>query len=217
MIDKAFRRIRYVFFPTEHQRVLGKWYRDGGDYKLRFNYDLTAGSLVLDIGGYHGQWTSDIFARYCCRVFVFEPVRAFAESIRERFKGNQNIEVLPFGVGGTSRTESIAVCRDGSSIFRSSCEREEIRIIDIADWLRSNAVATIDLMKINIEGGEYELLERLIETGLIRGVRNVQVQFHAIVKNADARMKQIQDRLRETHNLTYQYRFVWENWALKTT
>lgn len=36
----------------------------------------------------------------------------------------------------------------------------------------------IGLMKINIEGGEYELLERMIELGIINKVKDIQIQFH---------------------------------------
>lgn len=214
-INKAFRRIQYAVFPTEHQKTLKKWYADGGDRVMRFNYDLSEGSLVLDLGGYEGQWASDIFSMYCCKIVVFEPVHEFAESIRERFKRNPKISVLPFGVGKSSRTALISVCKDSSSVFKTSDRRQEIEIVDISDWIRRTNISSIDLMKANVEGGEYEILERLIETGLSRIIRNIQVQFHEITKDSSARMKQIQERLKETHNLTYQYRFVWENWTLK--
>ena len=76
-------------------------------------------------------------------------------------------------------------------------------------------IERIDLMKINIEGGEYDLLEHLIKTGWIDKIINIQVQFHDFVENAEARMLAIQNDLAKTHELTYQYKFVWENWRLK--
>ena len=39
----------------------------------------------------------------------------------------------------------------------------------------------IDLLKINIEGGEYEVLENLIENDLIKNIDNIQIQFHDFV------------------------------------
>jgi hypothetical protein len=41
------------------------------------------------------------------------------------------------------------------------------------------------------------------------------VQFHDFVPNAEPRMRQIQQALAETHELTYAYPFVWENWRRK--
>jgi hypothetical protein len=70
----------------------------------------------------------------------------------------------------------------------------------------------IDLLKINIEGGEYELLEHIIEKTLQNKIRNIQVQFHTWIENCEDRRKNIQDILRKTHKLTYNYDFVWENW-----
>ena len=78
-----------------------------------------------------------------------------------------------------------------------------------------NGIGEIDLMKINIEGGEYEFLEYLLDTGLAVKIKNVQVQFHDFVPNAETRTKSIQERLSQTHSLTYQYEFVWENWRVK--
>jgi hypothetical protein len=71
-------------------------------------------------------------------------------------------------------------------------------------------------MKINIEGGEFELLERLIETGLIATIENLQVQFHNFEVGAPKRMAELQAALGRTHTPTYQYEFVWENWARRT-
>jgi len=207
--------IRVKFFPTPQQRALSDYYADGGDYELRYHYDLNEDSVVLDLGGYKGQWTSDIFSRYCCNIYVFEPVASFAERIQNRFVRNKKIIVMPFGLGGSSQKATISVVEDGSSLFRDSSDREEVEIVDIATWIRSKGITRIDLMKVNIEGAEYDLLERLIETDLIRIVTNLQVQFHEISPDSKIRMERIQDHLRKTHFPTYQYTFIWENWAIK--
>ena len=33
--------------------------------------DLNEKSVVFDIGGYNGQWTSEIFSKYCCAFSIF--------------------------------------------------------------------------------------------------------------------------------------------------
>jgi FkbM family methyltransferase len=217
IVNKVIRRLRIRFFSgdqDEQKKMVAKWWADGGDSKFRFDYDLNHDSLVLDLGGYKGQWASDIFSRYQCRVMIFEPVSHFADRIQERFAKNEKIEVFSFGLGGSSRKEKVSICEDSSSIFRNSSVKEEIEIVDVAEWIDRQNVHSIQLMKINIEGGEYELLERLIDTGLIKIIENIQLQFHNISEESPSRMELIQKRLRETHLPTYQYRFVWENWAI---
>jgi FkbM family methyltransferase len=200
---------------TEQQKIIKSWWDDGGDYRFRFDYNLNPDSIVLDLGGYEGQWASDLFSRYQCRILVFEPVKAFAKNIKQRFLLNGKISVFDFGLGATTRKESISISKDGSSIFREASEKEEIEIVDSYDWLTKESLGIVDLIKINIEGGEYELLEKLIDTGLISKIKNIQVQFHDIMADSSRRMESIQKKLEKTHFLTYQYRFVWENWKIK--
>jgi len=181
---------------------------------MRFDYDLNESSLVLDLGGYEGQWASDIFSMYGCRIVVFEPVKEFAEAIQKRFGRNPRIRVLPFGLGGRTRMERIRLCKDGSSIFKTSDTTQEIKLLDVSEWLHDQDITAVDLMKVNIEGGEYELLDRLIETGRIGAIRNLQVQFHNVAPDSAMRMEQLRQQVSRTHRPTYQYRFVWENWVL---
>jgi hypothetical protein len=55
------------------------------------------------------------------------------------------------------------------------------------------------MMKISIEGGE--LLEHLIETGLAKLIRNIEVQFHNVVPDAKEKIVSIQRELKKTHIL----------------
>lgn len=203
-------------YPIEkqEQRVLS-WNDSNGDQTLRLNYNLNEKSVVVDVGGYEGQWASDIFGMYCCVVHIFEPVSKYAENIAKRFEKNKNIRVYPFGLSGKNERVYISCIGDQSSTIKKNDHLEQIKLIDAAIFFKENNLKSIDLMKINIEGGEYELLERLIESGFINNIRNIQVQFHDFVENAEQRMKDIQQNLSKTHKLTYQFPFVWENWEIK--
>ena len=214
LMRRLARSMKDRFFPSEHQLMVRKWWADGGDYAFRFNYELDENSVVLDIGGYHGQWASDLFARYRCPIFIFEPVTSFADRIRDRYRRNDRIQVFPYGLGGSSRRVEMNLADDGSSIFGKSGKNESIDIVDVAEWMekRLKSGSPIDLMKINIEGGEYELLDRLIETGLITRIRNIQVQFHQVSPHSLRHMEKIQTAMMNSHQPTYQYAFVWENW-----
>ncbi len=214
LIKKITRRLRQTYLPTDQDRAVRRWWKDGGDEVFRFDYPLDRDSLVIDCGGYRGQWASDLFARFCCNIVIFEPVDAFARIIKNRFEKNDKIEVFQYGLGAQSRSEMLNLSNDGSSIFGASVSREEIRIVDVKEWFANADMAgrRIHLMKINIEGGEFELLERLIELELIENIENIQVQFHDLFDDAALRMERIQQQLERTHHLTFQYRFVWENW-----
>jgi len=202
------------FYKSEQQRRIIPWFRDNGDATLRLDYDLDQDSVVFDLGGYEGKWTSEISNRYNCSVYVFEPVKRFAAQISNRFAKNTRVKVLQFGLGDETHAVEIGLDKDGSSTFRKSPSMEEIRLVRACEFINSNGISKIDLMKINIEGGEYDLLEHLLDCGMTDRIVNIQVQFHDFVPRAAERMSKIQQRLQNTHFLTYQYPFVWENWRL---
>ena len=209
----ACRRASQSLDGSPHRRALAAWRRADGDRTLRLDYDLNEDSVVFDLGGYQGQWTSDIFSRYCCCVYCFEPARRFAERITARFARNGKVRVLPFGLAGSDRREWISLNADGSSICRGRRD-EEIELVEAARFIEQHQIGRIDLMKVNIEGAEYELLEHLLQTGLIRSIVDLQVQFHNFVPDASARAQNIRRQLEQTHRVTYQYDFIWENWRL---
>lgn len=132
--------------------------------------------------------------------------------IKETFKDNSKVAVYYFGLGGADRKEKISVDENASSIYKSDGAHEEIAIANIMEWLKQHEVVEVGLMKINIEGGEFELLEKLIEHNALNLFRNIQVQFHNFAPNADTRMSEIHKQLSKTHRSTYSYPYIWENW-----
>ncbi len=212
ILRKIISRLRVSLFPTEQDKEIKRWCSDGGDESLRFDYDINSDSVVIDLGGYKGQWASDIYARYNCCIFVFEPVKSFADRISIRFSNNPNIQVFNLALGAKSRQELINVCEDSSSVHGNGALTESFHFEDVVKFFEQHDISHVDLMKINIEGGEYELLVRLIDTGLIKKIRAIQVQFHNVFSDAELQMKQIHRELAKTHTPTYQYKFVWENW-----
>jgi FkbM family methyltransferase len=204
----------YVKLQEERSR---KWFADEGDKTLRLDYDLDESSIVFDLGGYEGQWASDLFSMYCCSIRIFEPVEEFALNIGKRFSKNRKITLHKFGLSSETTNARIALGNDGSSIFKSGDQSEDISLVRAIDFMHENSISKIDLMKINIEGGEYDLLEHLIESGFVNKIKDIQVQFHDFIPDAESRMHDIQKQLERTHRLTYQYEFVWENWRIKET
>ena len=97
--NKLRRRLQKTFFPSAWDIVIRRWKTDKGDQTLRLNYDLKRDSVVLDLGGYRGEWADNIHARYGCKIHVFEPVASFANGLATRFRSHDAIEVHQFGLG----------------------------------------------------------------------------------------------------------------------
>ena len=212
--DACFRTSRKLYVPPSELRA-NPWFEIKGDRTLRVMYELGPGDTVFDLGGYEGQWASDIFSMYGCTIHVFEPVPQFAADIAKRFARNPKISVHNFGLSNKDQEVRMQLAAASSSMYLKNGDAVDVALIDVASFLSRTGIRRIDLMKINIEGGEYDLLERLISIGAIPFIRNVQIQFHDFVPNARNRMKDVQEVLAQTHRPTYQYEFVWENWEAK--
>lgn len=194
-----------------------KWFSDHGDEKLRLDYPLDQRAIVFDVGGYRGDFASAVFNKFGCRVYVFEPVSEFYHECVDRFANEPAIRCFNFGLSRQSAFLPMQVCRDESSVKRSmdGAEPANVSIRSIDEVFNELRLEQIDLMKINIEGGEYDLLPAMIEGGLLGKTRFVQVQFHNFVPNANELRKKIRNSLQVTHREMWNYEFVWESWERK--
>jgi len=197
--------------PTPELR---EWRRIDGDRRLRLEYDLDAESVVFDVGGFAGQWASDIVAMYGCRVEVFEPVPDYAADIEHRFARNPLVTVHASGLASESGTVTLELSGDASSHARAGSGDATLTVAleSVEEAMDAMPDGRVDLMKINIEGAEYDLVDHLISSGLIARIRELQVQFHLFVPDARPRLDALRRGLTATHEPTYQYDFLWENW-----
>ena len=49
--------------------------------------DLGPDSVVFDLGGFRGEWSERIFARYLSTIHIFEPHPVYAKLIAANFAG----------------------------------------------------------------------------------------------------------------------------------
>lgn len=212
-ITKSIDQILSEVIQTEYTKMWwdGKFSTGGNGENLK--YQLTKDSVILDIGGYKGDFAEAMSHKYGAKVHIFEPVAEFAEECSNRFLGRAGIVVHRYGLSNCDEDVKITKCGEASSIFVSGAETESIVLKDVAS--ESVLHKKIDLVSMNIEGGEYTVLRRLIETGLIKNCKNVQIQFHTTYTSPANERNEIRELLSQTHIETYCYPFVWENWTLK--
>jgi len=187
---------------------IGAWFRDNGEELMWRDLPITAKDVCLDVGGYRGDWTAELLVRYGAPSIVFEAVPAFADKIAERFTHNTLVTVRAAAIGTRTGKGEIALADDGSS-FHGAGPPLSIDVIDVAEVFTAHPL--IGCMKLNIEGAEYDLLERMAELNLLDRVATYRIQFHG-GENAVSRRQAIQERLSRTHVSVIDYPFVWERW-----
>ena len=206
------RSVAEIKYRISQKIRVRKWRKMALNEELLFQFDLANGSTIFDVGGHKGEWARKIATRYDCTLYIFETVEEFVNYIKDIFQNNLKVQVFPFGLAGHTREAVISKLEFSSSVFREGKEKERIELKDVVAVMKEIPIKDIQLMKINIEGGEYELLERLVETGDINRIDNLLVQFHSFVPNAKSRMQEIKQQLMKTHSPVFQCEFVWEHW-----
>jgi FkbM family methyltransferase len=209
--------IHGLWSAARHRAMVTKWYSEDADATLRFNYPLTSESTVFDIGGCRGNFAREIVARYDPHVYVFEPVPQFFEQLVPEFGANPKVKVCDYGLSEVDSISQMALAGEGSTIYMTGEMQTTVRLRDILTVVQELGIKRIDLIKINIEGGEYKLLRRMLETGLVSICQDIQVQFHSFYPNSRRLRSEIRSALQETHFITYDYPFVWENWRKRPT
>lgn len=189
--------------------------------ELRYQYPLSPSSIVIDAGGYEGNFARSIAEKYGCHVQVYEPVWAFSERIAARFVGTpmaDRIHLHHAGIGATARRETFGVKGDMSGVACTSCNhQEEVSIVPIAGVLLAHAGTDkqVDLLKLNIESMEFEVLEAICDAGLDHRFTNIQVQPHNTIPNAASRWESIKRRLQLNHRITWDEPWIWTNFELR--
>jgi len=183
--------------------------------EMRYEYPLTPESIVVDVGAYLGVFSKEIARRYKCTVLAFEPVTTFREQIPEI----NGVLIFPVGIEGASAVRGFqnmklgfAISNDGTGRYSSGPAMEIVQTVNLIEFLNALGVDDVALLKLNIEGMELEVLEDLIQRQQLTRFDNIQVQFHPVIPDAEARRNSIVKELFKTHEPTYCYPWVWENY-----
>lgn len=169
---------------------------------IDFDYKLDPMAVVFDVGGFEGDFTELIRKRYLCGVHVFEPTKQYFAHILKRFIKDPLVWPYPVALEDEDCEKEIYFCNNGSSLhFARGDVKELINVRDIFKFIGSFKLPRIHLLKMNCEGSEFKILNRLIETDYIPFVDQIVVQFHAF---PDDRQDEVESKLRLTHVPAFQ-------------
>ncbi len=146
---------------------------------------LTAESTVISAGlGHDISFDLSLMAKYACCVVGYDPdPKAYAfhdhKKIPSKFVWNRQ------GISDSSgkmklyrppRSDWVSGTLVEGAISHSS-EFDEVDIVDVCDLLRT-IDGSIHVFKMDIEGAEYGVLDRLLKTGMINRIDQLLVEYH---------------------------------------
>ena len=170
----------------------------------------------VDCGANIGQsidWALDTFKNYDLQIDSFEPLPLNFNILQENYS---NISIVTLHQAAISSEDGTATfycqkwgARTGSSLVRgksstSTSDTCEVATVNLLRWLNENIQddETI-ILKIDVEGAEFELLPVLLDNNLQERVKHWLVEFHH--GKVPTSNKQIETRLEES----VQHLFDW--------
>jgi FkbM family methyltransferase len=141
---------------------------------------LTASSIVYSLGiGNTITFDLALIRRFGCKVFAFDPT---PEALL--WLGHQQLppelQVIPYGVAdfdGSARFfEYDGVQFTQQKLHSEGRATEPLEVHRLPTIMRELGHSKIDLLKINIEGGEYAVINDVVGSGIVVG--QLVVEFH---------------------------------------
>lgn len=153
------------------------------------------GRLVyIDMGANIGDTIEGHLANASsAHVFAFEPNPKLVAKLRHRFHTARNVAIYEAACWIIDGQTRLYLGHDQSSTLvegkAHTPEHPEfdidyqrfalVRTIDFARWLRENFTEGDDIcVKMDIEGAEYNVLQRLLDTGAIALIRELRCEWH---------------------------------------
>jgi FkbM family methyltransferase len=155
---------------------------------------LRPGDLAVDLGANRGDVTA-LLAATGADVVAFEPDPVTFDRLKARFEGTANVTLIhaAAGVGSGTvrlmRADNFADNPEGASVKSTILDggrridagnSVEVALVDFPAWVRAQVAArgSIAFVKMDIEGAELDILERMDAQGLFAHIRGLVAETH---------------------------------------
>ncbi|MEK7227474.1 MAG: FkbM family methyltransferase [Patescibacteria group bacterium] len=168
---------------------IGRYFRE---YKnKRLFGSLVAGEIAIDCGANVGKITQ-MLARPGVVVYAFEPDPNAWKILKSKFEGMENVICINKAVSDHSGTAKIYFSdkydenpekwSTGSTLLADKPHIDKgnfaiCEVMDLTEFIK-NLDKPIGILKMDIEGEEVKVLNKLIDLGLTKKIRKIVVETH---------------------------------------
>ena len=172
-----------------------------------FHADLSSDSVVIDAGcSFEADFSLYLIERYGLKSYAVDPTLKHREALKRLEEEHaEHFDYVPLAVSATDGTLTFHESRTKESgsffddhVYIENCDTHsyQVKSVGLASLLKHIDVERVDLLKLDLEGAEYELLST-IEKEETLPFDQIFVEFHhhAITHFDKADTQRIVDRM----------------------
>lgn len=168
--------------------------------------ELVAGKVFIDVGAYIGDYPLALF-RQAKTIYAFEPEKSNYEKLQRYIKQSHITNIKAIKAALTSYTGKVKIFTSKNKGWHSMAipyqdGAEHVQAITLDDYVTKNKIQNIGLIKIDVEGAEFEVL-----SGSLKILKNQRPAL-LIEFNQPFTKKTKKYTLIELYNLLVKYKYV---------
>lgn len=151
---------------------------------------------ILDIGAHAGFFSIYVNAlNPDIKILALEPEENNLEFLAKNLDLNKtkNINIIPKALANKTGIRKLKITQDNHNHVLDQSGEKKVQAVSLKDLLNQNKLSKISLIKLDIEGGEYEIFES-IKSDTLKKLENIILEYHNI---NNKNYKIIENKLRE--------------------
>ena len=210
--ERVKRKIGIIFKLSFFGKNLKTYLSQGGDKKFRYREGLQKNGTVLDVGAFEGEF-AEFHSKTADRVICFDTNPTAINQLKKRFAGKKNVYIYDYGIG--IKEEKGKIIGKGAGAKIELFEGGQTIIREVSTVFKELDIENVSLLKINIEGGEFDLIKALKHTGLLKVIDEIHVQTHDFADSDLTKTLEMHRLLSKDFELYLSFPFVWDFWQKK--
>lgn len=171
-------------------------------------FPVEEGDIVVDIGATVGEFVYSILSKKPKHCYAVEPISVFFDTLKKNVQGNP----VSFSNVAISDSPNVKIHWDG---YTETC-----RTLTFKQFIQENRLFNIDFLKVDCEGGEYDIFSNE-NIDFLKTIPKIVAEFHTGPNDFTQRFQKIKNNLRNFKKISFEdldgnditnYVFVNESW-----
>ena len=169
--------------------------------------------VVVDLGANIGLFAAYSVSKGARKVYSVEPFQPYIEMMDNNLTSlKEKVQIVPYAISDENGVSEIVVNYDDNTILSNvysdrnwkidADKKYEIKTIDFDTLLTKYDINTINYLKVDIEGSEYQLFNSINKNVLKGRVEKIAIEYHWSYNNES---QSIIDKLKKCGHVVYSF------------